>query len=349
MIPYIVLYCIIFIFHTKIQPKKWAKIDFFILLVLVLFSGLRFLIGTDYVLYERMYNALTIHTINDSRTGLGYNIIAFFFKNINFNFQSFIFVCSLVTNVLIYYFLKKTSQSPGMSLLVYLSMGFYTFSFNGFRQALSMAIFLFGYTKKIDKKHTSMVFCFFISFFIHSISGLGIAVSLILSIFPKFKISFKKMLPIILIAYVFFDKIFQLIIEKSTGYNYYLDSTEQYSAGLGTLFRIAQYLFIYHTVFFIYQKRNEQLADNNSEQEKMAKLGIMIMIFSSKNWLIYRLALQFLVFSTIFMPRFNELRFIREEKFQFILLHSAMLVSFILNIVSFDGVFPYRSLIFSGS
>lgn len=342
---YILIYLMVLVFSNKIQPKKWKVIDYFVLSLLIFLSGLRYMIGTDYELYERMFNSLTLSTVNDSRTGLGYNLMALQFKNIGLSFQSLIFFCSIITNVFIYSFLKKYSKKPGLSILGYLALGFYTFSFNGFRQAFSMSIFLFGYTKLREKNSFLMILSYFISFFIHSISGLGILLSIILELKPTIQIQIKKHLLIIFVVYILFDKIFEIVVSSSVGYNYYLNSTEEYVAGAGTLLRILQYLLLYYLFYYLYKKKGTEKEKNNSTEEKIAKIGIIVMLFAVKNWLIYRLSLQFLVFNCLFIDRIYYLNLVSIKRLQLLTFHTMLFMCYLLNIVSYDGVFPYRGLI----
>ena len=350
MIPYLIIYFIVLLASNKIQSKKWTKLDFLILLLLICMAGFRFMIGTDYDLYSRMFEQLSLATVNDSRTGLGYNLIALQFKNFGFNFQSFIFICALITNTFVYIFLKNNSKKPGLSLLMYLAFGFYTFSFNGFRQALSMSFFLFGYTNRKKNHFILMGISYLTSFFIHSISGLGIIIIIALDLLPNIQIYFKKILPYIVFVYIFFDKIFLAIISNSSGYSYYQDSSEEYMAGIGTMLRVLQYLAIYFLVFYTYSRQKKTIEQETTNNDlKLAKIGTLIMIFSLKNWLIYRLSLQFLIFNCLHIVKIYEIKIINVKKIQNLLFHTMLLIIYILNIISFDGVFPYQSIFNTGA
>lgn len=350
MIPYLAIYFIVLLASKKIQPKKWTKLDFLILSLLICMAGFRFMIGTDYDLYSRMFEQLSLATVNDSRTGLGYNLIALQFKNFGFNFQAFIFICALITNTFVYIFLKNNSKKPGLSLLMYLAFGFYTFSFNGFRQALSMSFFLFGYTNKKRGRFILMGISYLVSFFIHSISGLGIVVTIIIDLLPNIQIYFKKILPYIVLVYIFFDKIFLTIISNSSGYSYYQDSSEEYMAGIGTMLRVLQYLAIYFLVFYTYSRQKKTIVQEKDDNSlKLAKIGTLIMIFSLKNWLIYRLSLQFLIFNCLHIVKIDEIKIVNIKKIQNLSLHAVLFIFYILNIISFDGVFPYQSIFNTGA
>lgn len=345
MIPYLAIYFIVLLASNKIQPKKWTKLDFIILLFLICFSGLRYMIGTDYELYNLMYNNLDANNLNNSRTGVGYGIIALQLKSLGINFQVFIFICALITNYLIYYFFKHNSKKPGLSLLMYLAFGFYTFSFNGFRQALSMSLFLLGYTKKQDKKYVSMFICFLFSFFIHSISGLGILVVIILEKTKRINIKLSRILPFIVVGYIFFNNILSILIKESAGYSFYYESAVDYTAGIGTYLKILQFLLIYYLFFYSHPKKHE-LQKGDIVQENMAKIGIFIMIFSSKNWLLNRVALQFLIFNNIYTYRFYCANIFNDKKVQYFFINIIFFITYILNVISFDGVMPYRFLFF---
>ena len=122
MIPYIIFLITIFILLCYVKKEKYTYIDFLVLGLIICFSGFRVGIGTDYGLYENIYNNINNpNTISVFRTGAGYYYLNVLCNNIiKINFQFFIFCISAITNSLIYFFVKKHSSNPGLSIFLYI-------------------------------------------------------------------------------------------------------------------------------------------------------------------------------------------------------------------------------------
>ncbi len=200
---YIILFIILFFFSFKIKNKQFTIYDFIFLSIIILFSGLRS-VGLDYHLYKATFNS---NFSLESRTGFGFNYLMYIFKyKFNFNFQMLIFIISFFTNTLMYYFVKKNSCRPGLTMLVYISLGFYTTSFNMFRQTLSIMLILFACEKWDQKRYVQVVLGYLLAFAFHSSSLIAITVYSIMKFFKYHRFKFRYLFPLSLLGILIYNK-----------------------------------------------------------------------------------------------------------------------------------------------
>ncbi len=348
MIVYIIFYIIIFLLSFKIQKKKWDVYDILFLGIIILFSGLRYGIGSDYILYESSYQLGTsIENALQSRTGIGYTLLTYFFNTkLNLNYQAWIFIVSFCTNFLIYSFMKKHSERPGLVMLIYIALGFYAFSLNGFRQSIATMFVIYGLNYLQRKKKIKCLIFYLIGFSIHSISLLSILVFSFLYLKPKLKIRPLYVLIISLIGFILYDFLYLKIVGGMDAYQMYYDTANEYKSGVGTYLNVLFYIVIYTFIMITNMKKIEDYNGNNNLYFKIATIGIIINIFSIKNWLFNRVALQFLIFITFILASYYEIQDFRKKRLESLIFYTVIFIYYIMNVVSFNGILPYQSVIF---
>lgn len=331
---YIVFYLLIFALSFKIKKDKFTFCDFVILLILILFSGLRSA-GIDYFLYQKIFDNLTIV----SRTGTGFRYLMYFFKNVlNLNYQSLIFFVSFLTNIIFYFYFKKNSQKPGLSLLIYISAGFYTTSFNMFRQTLSMGFVLLGSECFKNKKYLLSLIVYFFAFSIHSSSIIAIISYIILFLTRKRKIKFKYLVFISVIILIFYDKYFYSFLslfESMSVYRNY-DSTP----GIGTFLNVLVYLLI--SIFLIIPKYKNSEKCNDYYTYNLFLIGLSVVLLELKNFLFFRIAFYFTILTPIVLTDFYIEHNFNKRKIESLIYYICLFIYFLVYVNSFDGVVPYN-------
>lgn len=344
MIPYILLFLVVFLFSNRIRKEKWMLRDIILLGILILFSGLRYGIGVDYPLYETIYSSSyysDVSIIASSRTGIGFSYLMILSNKIGLNFPAFIFLCSLVTIIGIYVFFKKYSIKPGLAILIYISLGFYTASFNGFRQQLGLSLALIGLMFFREKKYIYSIVLFVISFVVHSSLLISIIVYILIER-KKIKIRPIVLYGIFLIAYIFYDHLFSSIIVNIDSYSGYLDYDS--IPGVGTFLMVFLYIFV--TIVFIF--RNRKILSNinqyGSRYINYLLVGTAIMILQLKNWLFVRLVVDFTIFMPLLLAELYSVKINKERSLQLIFF-TLLFIYYVLYINSFGGVVPYNSIL----
>jgi hypothetical protein len=137
------------VLHELTRNKAFHKVLAF---VLVVFSGIRHDVGTDYRSYVEIFR--NVH-IRGRYYGIewGYYYLMRFVSWLNGTQQLVFLIMATATIIFIYKYIDGLSSNRNLSWLLYLCIGpYYLGSFNGVRQALSIAIFAYSlkYANKED-------------------------------------------------------------------------------------------------------------------------------------------------------------------------------------------------------
>ena len=233
MLPYIIIYGLLFILSFKIKKDKWNVTDFLFLAILIVFSGIRYGIGTDYFLYESIYekSVYSLDILATNRTGIGFSYLCNIFNKVGLSYQFLIAFVACITMICFYTFFKKNSTNPGRTILLYISLGFYTSSFNGFRQMLSVGLLLIAFDLFKNKRRLWSIIFGICSVLIHSSSLFGIALYLIVYLLKNRKINFVIVYPVAILISMFYKQIFSYVLPFFEHYAGYLDYNSQTGIG----------------------------------------------------------------------------------------------------------------------
>lgn len=345
MIPYIIFYFIIFLLSFKIKKEKYTVYDFLLLTIMIGFSGIRYGIGTDYVSYEGVFNYFSSDSITlmQGRTGIGFSYLMYFVKYIlHMNFQFVIVLCSFFTNLLIYRFIKRNSEQPGRAILIYISLGFYTLSFNMFRQMLSIAFILTGFESLKRGKKIFAIILYLIALFIHSSAIIAIIVLTCLYFFIKKRFKLWPILAGATIFLVFYNTLYYNILSNFDGFEIY--ATKEYLPGVGTYINVAVY-FVLYIIFIHFTKKNFKNTEEKNLQLNAATIGLGIVTLELKNFLFVRIATPFIIFFPILIAESYEIYNFRKKRLESLIFYSCLFVYFLVYTNSFGEVVPYTTVL----
>lgn len=335
MIIYALLFLMVFLLSFKIQKGKYNLYDYLMITILVVFSGIRS-VGVDYHLYKRIYYS---NFSLESRTGAGFNQIMDFVKNtLHLDYQYLIFGISLITIICIYHYIKKKSIKPGTAILAFLALGFYTTSFNMFRQSLSISLVLIG-TLLFDKnKRLLSIIPFTIAFLVHSSSIIAIVGYMFLKLNGRNKkIKFKYIVLLALLSLLLYDSFYLKILSLFEGYSLY--STYDTIPGIGTILNVLIYLVF--TMFFVIPKYNTDTRDDELVYN-LFLIGVGIMILEFKNFLFFRIAMYFTILTPIIISKFYVEHDFTKRKMESLMFYILLFIYYMVYVYSFDGVLPYN-------
>lgn len=347
MIPYIIFYIVVFLLSFKIKKNKFSIFDVLMLLILILFSALRYGIGTDYHMYHGIYkNFNTIEESATSRTGIAYSYLMYFFKNIlMLDYQYIIAFTAIVTIICFYYFFKKNSEHPGKSILFYVSIGLYVSAFNGFRQNMSIALALVGLTLYKNNKKAIALPLVITAALLHSST-----LFLILSyyIFCIKKVSIKPQITFIISVLLFFsyDMIFPIIIGLFNSYSGYIETSFSTTPGIGTYMMVLVYYFLYYIMF---QHYKSDFSEKEKSYLNIFSVAICSMSLQLHNWMFSRILDIFIAFVPILLSSvyFNILKNKNGRTYS-LLFHASAFAYYLVYVYSFGEVVPYTNIMFKG-
>lgn len=155
MLPYLLVLSFV-TFWTLLEQKAINRKSFWLpWIVLSLFAGIRsFRVGTDSGNYTRDFrNQLDIYNFQfDESVEIGYQLLKYILLSLTDEYFWLFFIASLLIVYCYLNIIKKYSVSYVVSVFLFITLGVYSFSFNGLRQGLAMAIFALALPYLLEKK-----------------------------------------------------------------------------------------------------------------------------------------------------------------------------------------------------
>lgn len=167
-------------------------------LILVFMSFFRYGIGIDYFAYEFLFDRLQNSVSAEFKYGvdeqeIGFRLIGTFLKNIGFTYQYYLAFFASINLIYIVKICKKCSKNPTLSLFIFFSFYYVTWTLSGVRQGVVITVGLYYLLKYIkENKPLRLIAVSLLLSLIHSS-----AVVLILFYFLS-KLNFKKSTLIVL-------------------------------------------------------------------------------------------------------------------------------------------------------
>ncbi|MBM7037698.1 EpsG family protein [Vibrio ulleungensis] len=202
----LVISLIFYYYISGIELIKYA-----LLLVLILFLGLRHYVGTDFPAYVDSFKSIDLGLVKFQGKEIGFTYINYMLKFFfGLNYQSVFLFCSFITIAFISSTLSSFNSRfiYAFGLFLYVFSGFYTQSFNIVRQAMSMAIAIYSLRYVNERKFFSFYFFVVLSMLFHTTS----VVFLPLYYIYRIKLSRKFLYGILAFAFIVKSYIFSALI-----------------------------------------------------------------------------------------------------------------------------------------
>lgn len=291
----IILYLVLSVLKIKNGQKKFLNISF---LILFLFLALRAeTTGTDLLNYKIFFNYS--HSISLTRlTKLiepGYALYSFLiYKLTNGNFQIMLIITAFISLIGPYCFIKNNSKNYFLSVIVYICLNYYLFTFSGLRQSIALSISLLSINYIKNQKIFKYLIFSFIAFCFHKSSIVFIPVYFLNKLNIK-----KKHLPflIIIMLGVYIFRYNLITIFTSIMYENY--ATFENANGGYKLLICYLVIFIFITIF---KDKVLNINKDNNLFYNMFFIGIILQIFSTVEGNGYRAALYYVMPLIVIIP-----------------------------------------------
>lgn len=338
--------------RTKSQSTKLIyPLSYFSYILLILFAGFRYGIGTDYFNYQNIFFNINADNVYNLNLELGFRFLMRLFPQTDNGFYSFIFFISVLNNVLLFKVLQGRLKNSTLNeriliVIFFFITNIYFFPFNGIRQGIACAFVLLSYKYIINRSLWKFLICIFLGFLFHK----SIIAFIPLYFFYKLNLDKKINLAIIIASLIivkfglFKEFVFLLNYVGEDKYNRYLYKPPDFGgSGLGVYLYLMLFLFV-----FIISYANKSISLKKTEFNFLFfifSIGIALRIFSLENIIFVRLSYFFTYFDFIFIPYFI-LSFTNKNKilisFLFI---SIYLVTFIAALQNSNGLIPYNNIL----
>lgn len=257
MTPYLLVLSFI-IFWIALEKKSINRKSFWLpLIVLSLFAGGRSLrVGTDTGGYVKNFiSQLDVSYFKFSQDiEFGYQFLEYVILNITHNYFWLLFTVSLIVVSCYLTIIRRYSVNYIFSVFLFITLGVYTFFFNGMRQGLAMAIFVLATPYLLEKKTIRyLLICCFTSLF--HISALFMIPFYFLVHFP-IKLIYKVLISFIL-SLIGSSFLISYLASDNQRYEGYTKATEE-AGGLLTL-GFYTILLIFIAIFSYFYKIKQEI------------------------------------------------------------------------------------------
>lgn len=155
MLPYLLVLGFV-TFWIALEKTAVGRKSFWLpLLVLSLFAGMRsYRVGTDSGTYTRKFvsNLSTNYYNFREDVEIGYQLYEYLILKFTHNYFWLFFLSGLIVVYCYLYIIKRYSVNYLISVILFVTLGVYTFFFNGLRQGLAMAIFALSLPYLLERK-----------------------------------------------------------------------------------------------------------------------------------------------------------------------------------------------------
>lgn len=305
--------------------KKFLNIAF---LVLFLFLALRSEnVGTDLLTYKNFFNYNASFKLSKLLQLFepGYSLYSYFIYNLTGgNFRVFIIITAFLTLIGPYHFIKNYSKNYFLSVIAYICLNYYLFTFSGLRQSIAVSLLLFSIDYIKDKKLFKFLIINAIACSFHKSSMVFLPAYFLEKLNMK-----RKYLPIALSVYMIIFFLRVTITECFTNLFYETYNLVETPKGGGIL--LVVYLCVY--IFITYYK--DTIIKTNEKHNLLYNLfsfGIIFQIFATVEANANRATLYYVIPLVSLIPLCEDC-FVKENRKLVNILFSIILIAyFILNL-----------------
>lgn len=326
------------IFSTAIisRPKRKKIFLLFVAIQLIMIFAMRDTdVGVDLLRYNRIYEEISVSNFMDILrnpeyfTSILFYIVIYICTHFGISYHVFLGLFGIIAVVPNIYYINRYSTHPYISVLIYLSLGIYSFQFSGLKQTMAMTLVLFAF----DAAITRNIKRFYVFIILAMLCHLTAIICLPIYVIYKLKYKNWMILPIILsliIAYIFRDNIAQLVTHLFSDGEYLGRYTSSGTVGSTSFFLLLLLVFI---IIFanIDIRNNEKLI---SYYFKLILISVFIQFMSSYAYSFTRLNYYYIQFLPIVISSVIDLPItsnFRNKRFMKILSITSCIIFFILS------------------
>ena len=205
MYTYYIIVIFLYLLGVLLYQKKYNIIYIiFSFIVLLLISGLRgYTVGGDLEYYLPLFSEISNQTFEQlinsyDKYGFLFKFYFWIFSFINKNPTYFLICESALILFIALYFIYKSSDNLALSVFLYITLGYYTNSFNSIRSSFALVLAALGVLYIMYNKRIIAFIIFLIAFEIHK----TILPVFILLFFKNYKLSLFKIITCIIVSYL---------------------------------------------------------------------------------------------------------------------------------------------------
>ncbi|AIQ54436.1 EpsG family protein [Paenibacillus sp. FSL R7-0331] len=320
--------------------KKRIISQFVIICILGLFSGTRDGIGIDYSSYLIHIKQISLGYPNYMEFGFRYlsKFVMVFFDDP----KAVIVTISFLT---VYFFVSSIyyqSSNVTMSVFLFLTWGYYFFTFNTIRNYFALALVFFSLKYIFEKKYLKFIFFVILASLFHKSALVCLPVYLLVNR----KFSKSTYLYLVLGAMLLY--LIKAPMREVAFWIYPVYENSVYDAGRVSVLNIAKSLLVLFYGLLYYKI----IKDNHKLMVYFNLNAIALIIYTALYWLpeISRVGFYFNIVSIVFISNLTTLINVRDQMIAKYIIYSISMILFVLLMREFYNptvqLLPYRSWIF---
>lgn len=273
MLPYFFILFVVTLWIWMEKVSFSRKSVFFPLFLLVTFFSIRdYSVGTDTIVYtDKFRNSLSSHYYEfDPEIELGYQFLEYILLNVTDNYFWLFFISSLFVISIYLFIIKRFSNNYILSVFIYITLGSYTFLFNGLRQGLAIAVCFLALPYLINGNKLKYFFLIIFASLFH-ISAL-IMLPIYFLVHMRFKLEY-KMLVTFLSSFLISGILISYLAEQNPRYEGYAQVSES-SGG----YIILSFYTVLGILLYWLGRKERFLSHNYKIFEQVYLLGLLFVI-----------------------------------------------------------------------
>lgn len=354
---YFIITIIVFCFMNIYKNKK-GKIPFLLntiipVMILIIFAGIRYGIGTDYkqyqILYENTANS-SEYIAEFSSNEYGYIFLMKFFNILHIDYNTFLIIIEAITLIIFTYSIKKMSIEFSISFLAFICLGLYGNTFNIIRQMLAAAIISIGIPYIQERKLKKFIIVIVIASLFHISSIIMIPLYYLFT--REYKKVFLAIIPgIILVLNILgiTSHIYSFIMKLNIIPSKYI---VLYTNGkftemkFDTIYTVI-ITIIYYIYYFTYINRIDYTKINHKEKifNNIFFIFVLNVLIANNIWILYRIFILYQIIIVFVIPKII-IQFKKNQKQivkMFMIIVLLIIYGYVTN--SQNGILPYESIL----
>ena len=223
---------------------------------------------------------------------IGYSLYTKLFSIINVSDNVFLFIVSATVLIPIFIVWWKYSKYPMYSVLIYIALGFYTFSFSGLRQSIAIAIIVFSFKYVVTRKKYKFIVVVLIAMSFHKTACFFFLA------YPLYFIVFKR------VHYLIIGLLYSLVFifrRELFSFGYKLIFSQPVKSKVNDAYTMLLVMILVVILALLLGNRINAEPRFNAYKNYML-VAIFIQLFASQSMLIMRLGYYYYVFISLLIP-----------------------------------------------
>lgn len=329
------------LFLNKYTKQKFKNVFLLILTIqMTLIVGLRSNeIGIDSIRYTRHFLAVsnydTMQEILDSSSEIGYILLQRIISMFTDRYSVLFMIVAFSSYSILAFFIKKYSSNYFLSYFLFITLGFFHFSFSGMRQTIALAIGFIAFHYAFEKKPKSFLITVIIAMVFHS------SAIIILLVYPLLNIKLNNIYIVLASLGYIIVYILRFRIGEFLTIYYYDDRANimlerfNVSTGLGGLALFIILLLILGFILHPPLTEEENQLFNGTFLTTI--LSLYLQTLSSFSYLFTRLNLYYFIYLLVFIPMlFNKSKY---YLFQNIKINGLLKITLLLSLIIFFSIY----------